>query len=178
MKDCRNCSVYLVLEALDEFRSRLAHYTDPPAGKGNSFVSAIEGWNHNTWATTNIASIGSIQPVDKAWLREKQQQQDSLPKYANPVLLSADVKRMAESLDRFCRPVMTKPKPAAPKPPTPAESPSPPPQSTPEPQTDGADVDESAAEGDFAEGEPNVFKKLFPILTDFEILARWSLHCD
>ncbi|RZC71705.1 hypothetical protein C5167_034880, partial [Papaver somniferum] len=92
----------------------VAHYTDPPAGKGNSFVSAIEGsqiffqsvdaavlmfsrvtnipteslilpvistndrltlgcelwhlclgWNHNTWATTNIASIGSIQPVDK-----------------------------------------------------------------------------------------------------------------
>ncbi|KAI3855048.1 hypothetical protein MKX03_018442 [Papaver bracteatum] len=90
----------------------------------------------------------------EAWLREKQQQQDSLPKYANPVLLSADVKRKAEALDRFCRPVMTKPKPAAPKLPTPAESPSPPPQSTPEPPTDGADVDESAAEGDFAEGEP------------------------
>ncbi|KAI3948563.1 hypothetical protein MKW92_035247 [Papaver armeniacum] len=90
----------------------------------------------------------------EAWLREKQQQQDSLPKHANPVLLSADVKRKAEALDRFCRPVMTKPKPAAPKPPTPAESPSPPPQSTPEPQTNGAEVDESAAEGEFAEGEP------------------------
>ncbi|KAI3977365.1 hypothetical protein MKX01_000278 [Papaver californicum] len=68
----------------------------------------------------------------EAWLREKQQQQDSLSKYANPVLLSADVKRKAEALDRFCRPVMTKPKPAAPKPPTPAKSPLPPPKSTAE----------------------------------------------
>ncbi|KAI3841355.1 hypothetical protein MKW98_007836, partial [Papaver atlanticum] len=89
----------------------------------------------------------------EAWLREKQQEEDSLPKYANPVLLSADVKRKVEALDRFFRPVMTKPKPAAPKPPTPAESPSPPPQSTAEPQTDGADVDESAGEGEFAAGE-------------------------
>ncbi|XP_026397883.1 uncharacterized protein LOC113293469 [Papaver somniferum] len=36
------------------------------------------GWNHNTWATTNIASIGSIQPVDKAppfqhWLQEQRE---------------------------------------------------------------------------------------------------------
>ncbi|KFK42397.1 hypothetical protein AALP_AA2G250600 [Arabis alpina] len=48
----------------------------------------------------------------EAWLREKKQQQDSLPKYATPALLSADVTRKAESLDKFCRPIMTKPKPA------------------------------------------------------------------
>ncbi|CAN1285837.1 Heat shock 70 kDa protein 14 [Linum perenne] len=53
------------------------------------------------------------------WLREKQQQQDSLPKYATPALLSADVRKKAEALDRFCRPVMTKPKPTPPKPATP-----------------------------------------------------------
>ncbi|XP_073141076.1 heat shock 70 kDa protein 14-like [Henckelia pumila] len=50
----------------------------------------------------------------EAWLREKLQQQDSLPKHANPVLLSADVRKKAEALDRFCRPIMTKPKPAKP----------------------------------------------------------------
>ncbi|XP_039143046.1 heat shock 70 kDa protein 14-like [Dioscorea cayenensis subsp. rotundata] len=55
----------------------------------------------------------------EAWLREKKQQQDALPKFAAPVLLSADIKRKAEALDRFCRPIMTKPKPAPAKPQTP-----------------------------------------------------------
>ncbi|KAK3002755.1 hypothetical protein RJ639_019892 [Escallonia herrerae] len=71
----------------------------------------------------------------EAWLREKKQQQDSLPKYASPVLLSADVKRKAEALDR---PIMTKPKPA--KPATPEASPAPPqgsePQGTENPSTE------------------------------------------
>ncbi|XP_031488053.1 heat shock 70 kDa protein 14-like [Nymphaea colorata] len=63
----------------------------------------------------------------ETWLKGKKEQQDALPKYAPPVLLSADVKRKAETLDRFCRPIMTKPKPAPPKPHTP-ETPPPPPQ--------------------------------------------------
>ena len=37
----------------------------------------------------------------EAWLREKKQQQDQLPKYATPVLLSADVRKKAEALDRY-----------------------------------------------------------------------------
>lgn len=62
----------------------------------------------------------------EAWVREKKQQQDALPKYAAPVLLLGDVRRKAEALDRFCRPIMTKPKPAKPAAPeTPA---TPPPQ--------------------------------------------------
>lgn len=36
----------------------------------------------------------------EGWLREKKQQQDSLPKHSTPVLLSADVRRKAEALDR------------------------------------------------------------------------------
>lgn len=36
----------------------------------------------------------------EAWLREKKQQQDGLPKYASPVLLSADARKKAETLDR------------------------------------------------------------------------------
>ncbi|XP_047310154.1 heat shock 70 kDa protein 14-like [Impatiens glandulifera] len=54
----------------------------------------------------------------EAWLREKKQHQDALPKYAAPSLLSADVKRKAEALDRLCRPIMTKPKPAKPSSPS------------------------------------------------------------
>ncbi|KAL0277979.1 UNVERIFIED_CONTAM: Heat shock protein 15, partial [Sesamum radiatum] len=37
----------------------------------------------------------------EAWLREKKQHQDTLPKYATPVLLSADVRKKAEALDSF-----------------------------------------------------------------------------
>ncbi|XAR50623.1 hypothetical protein NMG60_11004992 [Bertholletia excelsa] len=62
----------------------------------------------------------------EAWLREKKQQQDTLPKYSTPVLLSADVKRKAEAIDRICRPIMTKPKPAKPAmPETPSPAPAP-----------------------------------------------------
>ncbi|KAF8080034.1 hypothetical protein N665_0980s0018 [Sinapis alba] len=49
----------------------------------------------------------------EAWMREKQQQQEALPKYATPAFLSADVRSKAEALDKFCRPIMTKPKPVA-----------------------------------------------------------------
>uniref|UniRef100_A0A2P2MNV3 Uncharacterized protein MANES_04G123400 n=1 Tax=Rhizophora mucronata TaxID=61149 RepID=A0A2P2MNV3_RHIMU len=55
----------------------------------------------------------------EVWLREKKQQQDLLPKYTTPVLLSADVRRKAEAVDRVCRPIMTKPKPSPAKPVTP-----------------------------------------------------------
>ncbi|KAJ1433931.1 Heat shock protein 70 family [Sesbania bispinosa] len=60
------------------------------------------------------------------WLREKKQQQDSLPKYATPVLLSADIRKKAEAVDRFCKPIMMKPRPA--KPATPEAPATPPPQ--------------------------------------------------
>ncbi|KAK1384241.1 hypothetical protein POM88_021976 [Heracleum sosnowskyi] len=58
----------------------------------------------------------------EAWLREKKQQHDSLSKHSTLVLLSTDVKRKAEALDRFCRPIMTKPKPKLAKPATPEVS--------------------------------------------------------
>ncbi|GKV10154.1 hypothetical protein SLEP1_g21561 [Rubroshorea leprosula] len=78
----------------------------------------------------------------EAWLREKKQQQDQLPKHAMPVLLSADVRRKAEALDRFCRPIMTKPKPA--KPATPETPATPPPQGS-EAQQQGTDANANAS---------------------------------
>lgn len=36
----------------------------------------------------------------EAWLRDKKQQQDALPKHATPVLRSADVRKKAEEVDR------------------------------------------------------------------------------
>ncbi|GLT52070.1 hypothetical protein SLA2020_254320 [Shorea laevis] len=78
----------------------------------------------------------------EAWLREKKQQQDQLPKHVTPVLLSADVRRKAEALDRFCRPIMTKPKPA--KPATPETPATPPPQGS-EAQQQGTDANANAS---------------------------------
>ncbi|XP_073140139.1 heat shock 70 kDa protein 14-like isoform X1 [Henckelia pumila] len=63
--------------------------------------------------------------VAEAWLREKIQHQDLLPKYVTPVLLSAEVRKKADALDRFCRPILMKPKPAklvTPDAPSPASS--------------------------------------------------------
>lgn len=50
------------------------------------------------------------------WFKDKKQQQDGLPKSANPVLLAAELKKKTEVLDRFCKPIMTKARPAPPKP--------------------------------------------------------------
>ncbi|XP_038713694.1 heat shock 70 kDa protein 15-like [Tripterygium wilfordii] len=97
----------------------------------------------------------------EAWLREKKQQQDTLPKHAAPVLLSADVRKKAEAVDRFCRPIMTKPKPA--KPATPEAPATSPPQGSEQQHggdpSAGADTHQSANDkaadgsGD-ASGEP------------------------
>ncbi|KAK7261836.1 hypothetical protein RIF29_28158 [Crotalaria pallida] len=70
------------------------------------------------------------------WLREKKLQQDSLPKHANPVLLSADIRKKAEAVDRFCKPIMTRPKPKPAKPATPEAPATPETPATPTPQGD------------------------------------------
>ncbi|KAI3712027.1 hypothetical protein L1987_70576 [Smallanthus sonchifolius] len=49
------------------------------------------------------------------WLREKKQLQDSLPKHVDPVLLLSDIRKKGEALNRVCRPIMSKPKPATPE---------------------------------------------------------------
>ncbi|KAG6482379.1 hypothetical protein ZIOFF_059010 [Zingiber officinale] len=77
----------------------------------------------------------------EAWIREKQQLQDASPKYATPVLFSADIKRKTEALDRFCKPIMTKPRPAPPKVQTPPSTPTPGDQSqASEPQSHGGNA--------------------------------------
>ncbi|XP_054784464.1 heat shock 70 kDa protein 15-like [Prosopis cineraria] len=73
----------------------------------------------------------------EAWLREKKQQQDSLPKYAPPVLLLADIRKKAEAVDRFCKPIMTKPRPVKPAAPEPAVTPPPQDGEQPPQQTEG-----------------------------------------
>nr|GFA80753.1 heat shock 70 kDa protein 15-like [Tanacetum cinerariifolium] len=45
-----------------------------------------------------------------------QEVQDALPKHVEPVLLSADIRKKAEAINRVCRPILSKPKPTPPKP--------------------------------------------------------------
>ncbi|KAL6497042.1 hypothetical protein OROGR_028971 [Orobanche gracilis] len=75
-------------------------------------VSSDPKFEHIDWAEKQKVLNECLEA--EAWLREKKQHQDTLPKYATPVLLSADVRKKAEALDRYCRPVMTKPKPTKP----------------------------------------------------------------
>jgi heat shock protein 4 len=41
------------------------------------------------------------------WFKDKQQQQNTLPKSANPVLLSSDIKKKTEFLDRYVESIHT-----------------------------------------------------------------------
>ncbi|XP_030464635.1 heat shock 70 kDa protein 15-like [Syzygium oleosum] len=90
----------------------------------------------------------------EAWLRDKRQQQDSLPKHAPPVLLSAEIRKKAESLDRFCRPIMMKPKPA--KPVTPEAPPQPAQGGEQQPQGDVNDDADASSNADAAAGTDDV----------------------
>lgn len=62
-------------------------------------------------------------------------------------------------MNRFCRPIMTKPKPAQAKSPTPTENPPPPPQSTEPPQPESheksaEDFQDGNVDGPSAASEP------------------------
>ncbi|KAK0580185.1 hypothetical protein LWI29_037654 [Acer saccharum] len=49
-----------------------------------------------------------IEECNKAeqWLQEKTTEQDSLPKDANPILWSSEIKRKLEALDATCKYIM------------------------------------------------------------------------
>jgi heat shock protein 4 len=84
----------------------------------NSFREAAQSkdakFDHNDAADKEKV----VSECNKAedWYKDKKQQQDALPKSANPALLAADIKKKTEFLDRFCKPIMTKSRPAPPKP--------------------------------------------------------------
>lgn len=59
----------------------------------------------------------------EAWLKDAVQRQSHLSRKQNPVLITDELKKKAEALDRFCKPIMTKPRPSAPKPSTTAPPP-------------------------------------------------------
>ncbi|KAL3850865.1 hypothetical protein ACJIZ3_012747 [Penstemon smallii] len=64
--------------------------------------------------------IGECNKAEQ-WLREKSQQQDSLPKNADPILWSSEIKRKADALDEICKHAMGS-KSSYPKPDDPRDS--------------------------------------------------------
>ncbi|XP_076902725.1 heat shock 70 kDa protein 15-like [Bidens hawaiensis] len=86
------------------------------------------------------------------WLRNSQQLQETLPKHTEPVLLSYDIIKKAETLDGVCMPIMMKPKPSTPEKPS---SPAPAQEvewssqeenaTSPNPNAENENSDESAA---------------------------------
>ncbi|CAI7879440.1 unnamed protein product [Closterium sp. NIES-54] len=106
-------------------------------------------------ALSTDAMYAHIDPKEKAqvveecnkaemWLRDMLFQQQKLSKKDTPVLLAADLRKKAETLDRFCKPVMTKPKPA----PKPASEPKP----EPAPEAPKAGGEPMETEGTAGEG--------------------------
>ncbi|KAI5065278.1 hypothetical protein GOP47_0019973 [Adiantum capillus-veneris] len=83
------------------------------------------------------------------WLKEKRSQQEHLPRSANPALLSSDVKKKMEALDRFCKPIMTKARPAPPKPASP-----PPSKGAPNKESEGSANGTATENGDAQATEP------------------------
>mmetsp|Transcript_17913 Transcript_17913/g.24782 ORF Transcript_17913/g.24782 Transcript_17913/m.24782 type:complete len:121 (+) Transcript_17913:599-961(+) len=47
----------------------------------------------------------------KTWLTEKMAQQEALPKSAPLVVYSKEINAKKETVERFCKPIMSKPKP-------------------------------------------------------------------
>ncbi|KAI4387027.1 hypothetical protein MLD38_004893 [Melastoma candidum] len=106
----------------DPIEERYKEYTDRGAVT-DQLMYCINSYRNA--AMSNDPKFDHIDLADKqqvlnecveaeAWLREKMQQQESLPKTATPVLFSGDLKKKVESIDRVCRPIMTKPKPSKP----------------------------------------------------------------
>lgn len=85
-------------------------------------------------ATGSDAAYAHIEQGDKdkvtkecadalMWLQDKLTQQEQQAKTAAPVVFAADIDRKRETVERFCQPIMSKPKPAPPKAePKPAEA--------------------------------------------------------
>lgn len=74
---------------------------DAPFPKGHTCMCVHDYYHKCGSVDTLLLQVLNECINAEAWLREKIQQQDTLPKYATPVLLSADIRKKAEALDRY-----------------------------------------------------------------------------
>lgn len=79
-----------------------------------------------------------------SWLADKSAQQAALNKFEEPVLVTADIQKKHDMIDRLCKPIMSKP---APKPEPAPAAPEAAPAAGPEPmQTEAAEAAGAQAE--------------------------------
>lgn len=115
------------------------------AASANSLLAmAAPDAAHAHIDAADLAKVAGDAKAALDWLAEKTGMQDALGKTAEPVLLSADITKKREALERFATPIMSRPKPA-PKP-EPKPEPEAPPAEGAEPM-DAEGGEQAAAEG-------------------------------
>lgn len=78
----------------------------------NNFLSRLEDPNLSHIPDEEKNQVMNECNGALSWLQEKQSLQSQQAKSAQPVLLSGDIRKKKETLERFCNPVLNKPKPA------------------------------------------------------------------
>ncbi|XLT00821.1 hypothetical protein HN51_050172 [Arachis hypogaea] len=107
LRNLKNLKSFAILQQGDPIEARYKEHTER-----GTVIDQLE-YCINSYRDAAMSSDPKFDHIDinekqkvlnecvevEKWLREKKQQQESLPKYANPVLLSAEI-RKAEAVDR------------------------------------------------------------------------------
>ncbi|GIL79849.1 hypothetical protein Vretimale_12448 [Volvox reticuliferus] len=134
--------------ALEALRSTIEHY---------SVLAASDRPQYAHITPEERATVFKECEAAKAWLDERLALQANLSKADEPALLTADINKKRETIERVCKPVMSKPAPAPSTPPPAAAPPvepepmeseaSPAPEGNPVPEAGGAPAAEEMETG-------------------------------
>lgn len=113
----------------------------------SSFLGMLEDARYEHIEAEEKEKVNKECTAALAWLSEKEAQQAALAKNVDPALLTNDITKKSDMLERFCSPIMSKPKPK-PKPEEPK-----PEELKPEAAAEGGEPMDTSAEGAAAEGE-------------------------
>lgn len=114
------------VKKLDELK-RIGDLIEQRYKEDETRTAAANDLLHNIYEGRKAAILDDLETKDKdkiilelnkaeAWLREERQRQDAIPKWEKPILLSSDIRKKFENLDRFRKSILTKTKRAPPKP--------------------------------------------------------------
>lgn len=81
------------------------------AAANNFAAMAAPDAAHDHIDAADLAKVAGDAKAALDWLTEKTGMQAALPKTADPALLSADIVKKREGLERFATPIMNRPKP-------------------------------------------------------------------
>lgn len=102
----------------DPIELRAAEESERPAAAAaltsaaNNFIAmAAPDAAHDHIDAADLAKVAADAKAALDWLAEKSAMQDALPKSTDPALLSSDINKKREGLERFATPIMNRPKP-------------------------------------------------------------------